>query len=53
MDFSVNQDNGTAIVQVNVERLNASNASGLKSELVLIVTLRFRIVKIFPTVWYT
>lgn len=36
MDFSVTQENGTAIVQVNVERLNASNASGLKAELVLL-----------------
>ncbi|MDX2361795.1 MAG: STAS domain-containing protein [Crocinitomicaceae bacterium] len=36
MDFAVNQDNGTAVVKVNVERLNASNASGLKAELVLL-----------------
>ncbi len=36
MDFSVTQDNGTAIIQVNVERLNASNASGLKAELALL-----------------
>jgi anti-anti-sigma factor len=36
MDFSVNQDNGTAVVQVNVERLNAGNASDLKAELVLL-----------------
>lgn len=36
MDFSVTHENGTAIVQVNVERLNASNASGLKAELVLL-----------------
>ncbi|PWL28256.1 MAG: anti-anti-sigma factor [Fluviicola sp. XM-24bin1] len=36
MDFSVTQDNGTAIIQVNVERLNASNASDLKAELILL-----------------
>jgi anti-anti-sigma factor len=36
MDFSVEQDNGTATIQVNVERLNASNASGLKAELALL-----------------
>ncbi|MCR9173747.1 MAG: STAS domain-containing protein [bacterium] len=36
MDFTVTQENGTAIVQVNVERLNASNASGLKSELTVL-----------------
>jgi len=36
MDFSVTQDNGTAIIQVNVERLNASNASDLKAELTLL-----------------
>lgn len=36
MDFSVTQDNGTAIIQVNVERLNASNASDLKAELALL-----------------
>lgn len=36
MDFSVTQENGTAIVQVNVERLNASNASQLKAELVVL-----------------
>lgn len=36
MDFSVTQENSTAFVQVNVERLNASNASGLKAELTLI-----------------
>ena len=36
MDFTVNQENSTAIVQVNVERLNASNAAGLKAELVLL-----------------
>jgi len=36
MDFSVTQENGTAIIQVNVERLNASNAAGLKAELALL-----------------
>lgn len=36
MEFTVTQENGTAIVQVNVDRLNASNASGLKAELVLL-----------------
>jgi len=36
MDFTVTQDNGTAIIQLNVERLNASNASGLKAELALL-----------------
>jgi len=36
MDFTVNQENGTAVVQVNVERLNASNAAGMKAELVLL-----------------
>lgn len=36
MDFTVTQENGTAIIQVNVERLNASNASGLKAELALL-----------------
>lgn len=34
MEFTVTQENGTAIVQVNVDRLNAANASGLKAELV-------------------
>jgi anti-anti-sigma factor len=36
MDFEVNQDNGTAVVKTNVERLNASNASELKAELVML-----------------
>ena len=36
MDFAINQDNGTAVIKVNVEKLNASNASGLKAELVLL-----------------
>lgn len=36
MDFTVNQGNGTAVVKTNVDRLNASNASELKAELVLL-----------------
>ncbi|MDB3906853.1 STAS domain-containing protein [Crocinitomicaceae bacterium] len=36
MEFTVTQDNGTAIIELNVERLNASNASGLKAELALL-----------------
>lgn len=36
MDFTISRENGTAIVKTNVEKLNASNASGLKSELVLL-----------------
>jgi len=36
MDFSVTQENGTSIIQVNVERLNAVNASDLKAELALL-----------------
>lgn len=36
MDFTVNQNNGTAVVKTNVEKLNASNASELKAELVLL-----------------
>ncbi len=36
MDFIVNQNNSTAVVKTNVERLNASNASELKSELVFL-----------------
>ncbi|MBL4861879.1 MAG: STAS domain-containing protein [Crocinitomicaceae bacterium] len=36
MDFTVKYENGTAVVQVNVERLNASNASDLKAELFLL-----------------
>ena len=36
MDFTVTQENRTSIIQVNVERLNASNASGLKAELALL-----------------
>ena len=36
MDFTVSQENGTAVVKTNVEKLNASNASELKAELVLL-----------------
>jgi anti-anti-sigma factor len=36
MDFTVNQENKTAVVKTNVERLNVSNASELKAELVLL-----------------
>lgn len=36
MDFIVTQDNDTAIVKTNVERLNSSNASDLKAELVML-----------------
>ncbi len=36
MNFTVNQENGTAVVKTNVERLNASNAPDLKAELVLL-----------------
>lgn len=36
MDFIVNQENSTAVVKTNVEKLNASNASELKAELVLL-----------------
>ena len=36
MDFIVTQDNNTATVKTNVEKLNASNASDLKAELVLL-----------------
>ncbi len=36
MDFTVTQENRTSIIQVNVERLNASNAAGLKAELALL-----------------
>jgi anti-anti-sigma factor len=36
MDFTVSQNNGTAVVKTNVEKLNASNASGLKAELVVL-----------------
>ncbi|OFZ53334.1 MAG: anti-anti-sigma factor [Bacteroidetes bacterium RIFCSPHIGHO2_02_FULL_44_7] len=33
MDFAVSQENGTAVVTTNVERLNAANAPDLKAEL--------------------
>lgn len=36
MDFTISQNNGTAVVTSNVEKLNASNASGLKAELVVL-----------------
>ena len=36
MDFTVIQENGTAVVKTNVDKLNASNASELKAELVLV-----------------
>lgn len=36
MDFAIHQENGTAVIKVNVERLNASNAPELKAELVLL-----------------
>lgn len=36
MDFSIDQENGTAFVKTNVEKLNASNAPELKAELTLL-----------------
>lgn len=36
MDFIVSQDNGTAIIETNVAKLNAVNAPELKAELVLL-----------------
>lgn len=36
MDFAVSQENGTAVVKTNVERLNAANAPDLKAELLLL-----------------
>lgn len=36
MDFIVNQQNGTAVIKTNVDKLNAGNASELKAELVLL-----------------
>ena len=36
MDFIVTQDNGTAVVKTNVDRLNAGNAPQLKAELVML-----------------
>lgn len=36
MDFVVTQNKGTAIVETNVAKLNAANASDLKAELVVL-----------------
>lgn len=36
MDFIVNQQNATAVIKTNVEKLNAANAPELKAELVLL-----------------
>lgn len=36
MDFAIQQENDTAVIKVNVEKLNASNAPDLKAELVLL-----------------
>jgi anti-sigma B factor antagonist len=36
MDFIVNQNKNTAVIVTNVERLNASNASELKAELLIL-----------------
>ena len=36
MDFAIQHENDTAVIKVNVEKLNASNASNLKAELVLL-----------------
>lgn len=36
MDFTVSQENGTAVIKASVERLNAANAPDLKAELVLL-----------------
>lgn len=36
MDFIVDQQNGTAVIKTNVDKLNAGNAAGLKAELVLL-----------------
>ena len=36
MKFQVNQDSNTAVIQVMVEKLDASNASELKSELLIL-----------------
>jgi len=36
MEFIVTQDNGTAIIETNVPKLNAVNAPELKAELVLL-----------------
>ena len=36
MDFIVSENNGTAVVKTNIEKLNASNAFGLKAELIIL-----------------
>lgn len=36
MDFQVDQKKNTAIIKVNIEKLNASNAPKLKAELVVL-----------------
>lgn len=36
MDFTVKQENNTATIRTNVDRLNASNAADLKAELSLL-----------------
>jgi anti-anti-sigma factor len=36
MDFIVSKSNGIAVVKTSVEKLNASNSSGLKAELVVL-----------------
>lgn len=36
MDFAIQQENDTAVIKINVEKLNASNAPDLKAELVLL-----------------
>lgn len=36
MNFTVSQENGTAVIKTSVERLNAANAPELKAELVLL-----------------
>ena len=36
MNFTINQNNGTAVVKTNVEKLNAVNAPELKAELLVL-----------------
>ena len=36
MDFVITKNNGTAVVKTNVDRLNSSNSSSLKAELVVL-----------------
>lgn len=36
MDFTIQQENETAVIKVNADKLNASNASNLKAELVVL-----------------